>query len=148
MNRNEPIIVIQNFANPKKEVWKTITQLDQMNQWFFEEIPAFEPKVGFSTSFNIKSDTRDFMHLWKITDVIPGRKIVYDWQYQGYSGKSTVTFELFEKADQTLLKLSAEGIESFPQHISEFRRESCTNGWIYFINDRLKNYLDQKQLHK
>ena len=144
MKESDPVIITQIFNNSITEVWEAITQVDQMTQWFFEEIPSFRPEVGFSTAFNIKTSERNFLHLWKIIEVIPYRKIVYDWRYQGYAGESSVSFELFEEEDQTKLKLTAAGFETYPQNIPEFTRESCINGWIYFINNRLKNYLDQK----
>jgi uncharacterized protein YndB with AHSA1/START domain len=145
MTKSDPVIITQDFNNSIIEVWGAITQLEQMTQWFFEEIPAFRPEVGFFTQFNIKTPEREFLHLWRIIEVIPFRKIVYDWRYKDYSGESTVSFELFEQANQTHLKLSTEGLETYSQNIPEFTRESCTNGWIYFINNRLKNYLEQKK---
>jgi hypothetical protein len=40
--------------------------------------------------------------------------------------------------------LTVEVLEDFPDDIPEFRRESCIGGWNYFINHRLKEYLDKK----
>jgi len=39
--------------------------------------------------------------------------------------------------------LSTEISESFPLDIPEFKRESCVEGWTYFIKKRLKEYLDK-----
>lgn len=33
--RNQPIIVEQSFNTSIEDVWKAITELDQMKQWFF-----------------------------------------------------------------------------------------------------------------
>jgi len=75
-------------------------------------------------------------------EVIPQKKITYSWQYPDIKGYSTVCFELFEEKNQTKLKLTAKGLESFPQDIPEFTRESCTAGWNYFIKNRLKDFIE------
>lgn len=142
MDQKEPIIVEQHFEKTMNVVWKAITELDQMTKWFFENIPDFKPEVGFKTQFNVQSGERNFLHLWEIIDIDQGKKIVYDWRYQEYPGTGKVTFELAEKDGQTVLKLTNEGLESFPKDIPEFTKESCVGGWTYFIKERLKTYLD------
>ncbi len=138
---HEPIIVEQTFSSSKEELWKAITEVGQMRKWFFENIPAFKAEVGFQTSFNVQAGERNFSHRWTILNVIPQEKIVYDWKYDGYEGEGKVTFELEETEGETLLRLMAEGIETFPQEIPEFSRESCQGGWNYFIKEQLKSYL-------
>lgn len=138
-----PIIVEEKFQLDIGKVWKAITELNQMTQWFFENIPDFKPEVGFETQFNVKTPERDFLHVWKITEVEPLKKITYSWKYKGYSGEGTVIFELMEEERAgTKLRLTCIGIETFPQEIPEFTRESCEGGWNYFINERLKTYLE------
>lgn len=145
MNINsEPIIVEQSFDTSINNVWDAITKLDQMRQWFFENIESFKPEVGFETQFNVQSESRDFLHIWKITGVDTKKKIVYDWRYDGISGAGVVIFELFEQGNQTKLRLTNRGLESFPKDIPEFTRESCIEGWDYFIRNRLKDFLNKK----
>ncbi|MDO9261554.1 MAG: SRPBCC domain-containing protein [Flavobacteriaceae bacterium] len=139
---SQPIIVEQIFDQNIETVWKAITQLHQMKQWFFENIPDFEAIVGFEIQFNVKAPSRDFLHCWKITQVIANKKIVYQWKYENISGEGTVSFELFEENNQTKLVLTNEGLETFPQDIPEFSREGCIDGWNYFIKKRLKEYLN------
>ena len=131
---DEPIIVEQTFRNSVVDVWNAITEIGQMRQWFFENIPNFKTEVGFETQFNIKSGQRKFLHLWKVTEVTPLKKIKYNWKYQDYAGDSFVTFELFPENELTNLKLSIEIVENFPQDIPEFKRESCIREWTFFIN--------------
>ena len=139
--RGIAVVVEQLFQLPIKKVWAAITELDQMKQWFFSDIPAFEPETGFRTEFLVRVDGRSFTHVWKIKELIPGRKIRYHWSYKEYKGEGLVTFELHEKQGQTLLVLTNEGLESFPDNIPEFSRESCEAGWNYFIKESLKGYL-------
>ena len=92
---NEPIIVEQTFNTSINNVWNAITKVDQMRQWFFENIESFKPEVGFATQFSVQSQNRSFLHIWKLTEVVPLKKIIYNWKYGGYSGDSFVMFELF-----------------------------------------------------
>lgn len=137
-----PVIVTQNFTQSVETVWKAITEVSQMRQWFFDNIPDFKPEVGFQTQFNVKAPSRDFMHLWTITEVILNQKLVYNWKYQDLAGDSFVTFELTPIKEGTELTLTTTVIEDFPDEIPEFKRESCVGGWNYFIKQQLVAYLN------
>ncbi len=138
---DKPIIVEQYLEASRQKVWVAITQQDQMIQWFFENIESFRAELGFKTQFVVLSGDRTFTHLWKILEVEPMKKIVYDWRYSEYSGNGKVTFLLSREDDNILLTITSEGMESFPQDIPEFTRANCLGGWTYFIR-RLKTYLD------
>lgn len=139
-----PIITEEIFSVSKSELWDAITDVEQMRIWFFEDIPAFEPRVGFETSFEVQAPSMIFTHVWKIIDVIPEEKIVYDWSYPETVGRATVTFELSEQGDQTKLVLTNVTLEDWPQDMPEFKRESAEGGWKYFINERLKEFIVKK----
>ena len=139
---DEPIIVEQSFDASIAAVWDAITSADKMKQWFFEQITAFEPVVDFETQFVVQVEDRVYPHFWKITEVIPMKKISYEWHFEGYPGRSVSDFELFEQGKQVLLRLTATVIEAFPENIPEFKRESGVEGWKYFINNRLKKFLE------
>ena len=70
------------------------------------------------TAFLVKFDGYQFTHIWKIEEVIPGERIVYNWLYAEYEGEAS-------------LFLSDS-------------RESAENGWEFLINQNLKEYLDNK----
>ena len=42
-----PIIVEHSFDASAETVWRAITDVDQMRQWYFENIPDFRAEVGF-----------------------------------------------------------------------------------------------------
>lgn len=143
MNINEkPVIVEQSFNCPIETVWKSITEIDLMRKWYFENLPEFEAKVGFKTRFNVTNEGRNFLHLWEITEVAPQQKIAYSWKFKEYPGEGLVVFELYEHNNLTTLKLTNSVIKDFPDDIPEFARESCLGGWQYFIQNRLKEYLE------
>lgn len=82
------------------------------------------------------------MHLCEITEVVPEKKLTYSWRYEGYSGNSFVTFELFEQDSKTLLKLTHIGLETFPQDNSDFAEKNFEAGWNHIIHTSLLNYLE------
>lgn len=139
---DRPIVVSQAFNASIDTVWNAITELRQMQQWFFENIPDFKAEVGFKTQFNVTSEDRNFLHLWEIAAVIPKQKIVYLWKYEEYPGSAFVTFDLTKNNTETILTVTNTVLEDFPQDILEFKPESCLGGWEYFIKSRLKDYLN------
>ena len=138
-----PIIIEELFNVPAKTVWDAITDIHKMRQWFFENIEDFKPEIGFKTQFNVQSENSNFIHLWTITEVEPFKKITYNWKYKNFEGDSLVHFELFEAKNNTLLRLTTQIIEDFSTNIPEFKRESCIEGWNYFIKQNLKNFLEK-----
>jgi len=140
---DEPVVVEQTYHTSIDAVWTAITEIDQMRQWYFENIPSFKPEVGFKTRFNVQSQGRDFLHIWQVTEVVPLKKIKYNWNYENYPGDSFVVFELFKENDETKLRLTAQVKESFPEDIPEFSRKSCVEGWTFFIKKRLREYLEK-----
>lgn len=145
MKKSDPPIIIETTTTqPIDIVWKAITHKNEMVQWFFDQIPAFEARVGFTTEFTVTSEEREFPHRWKIIEVIEKEKITYDWSYENWAGRGLVTFELFEKSGKTLIRLTNVVSEDFDETVPEFQRESCIAGWEYFIQSRLSDYLKNR----
>jgi uncharacterized protein YndB with AHSA1/START domain len=125
-------------------VWMAITDLQEMEKWYFDNIDSFRAEVGSKSRFEVKSGDRIFTHLWEVTEVVPFKKMVVNWKYAEYPGDSLVIFELQEHFGTTTFKLTMKVLQSFPGHIPEFKRESCLAGWQYFIRERLKKFLEKK----
>lgn len=139
----EPIIVEQTFMASVETVWKSITEVHQMRKWYFNNIPSFKPEAGFETRFHVQSQNRKFLHIWKITEEIPLKKIAYRWKYEGYPGDSLAVFELFKQGNSTMLRLTHRVLEDFPEDIPEFSRESGVKGWEFLIQKNLKEFLEK-----
>lgn len=138
---NEPIIVEKQFNAPVSRVWKALTDKNEMKSWYFD-LQDFRPEKGFKFSFTGgPSPEKQYVHLCEVTEVIPGKKISYSWEYEGYPGYSVVTFELFEQGEKTLLKLTHDGVGTFPPENEDFARENFVEGWNEIINQSLENYL-------
>ncbi len=145
MKVNEaPVIVEETFDASAQSVWNAITVVDEMREWYFDNIPAFEARVGFQTQFMVISEGREFPHLWKVTEVVPLKLISYDWRFGNYPGKGLVTFELTEHGGAISLKVTNIVLEDFPDDVPEFERESCLGGWQYFIGQNLRAYLQKR----
>jgi uncharacterized protein YndB with AHSA1/START domain len=138
-----PIVVEQDFDRSVSDVWNAITRIGEMRKWYFENIPDFKAEVGFVTQFVVESGGRSFLHLWKVTEIDPQRKVVCSWKFGGLPGDSFVTFEVSGDEKAARLRVTTLVQENFPEDIPEFSRESCLGGWNYFIKDRLKAYLDK-----
>ena len=140
---DEPIVVQHTFNASIETVWNAITVIDQMRQWYFENIPSFKPEVGFETQFNVQSGDRNFLHIWQVTQVVHFKKIAYNWKYDDIPGFSVLQFELFKEKNLTKLVLTHRVTESFPDNIPEFKRESGIEGWTFFIKKSLKEFLEK-----
>jgi uncharacterized protein YndB with AHSA1/START domain len=125
-----PLVIERDFDAPMELVWRAITDFDQMKQWYMRDLKAFEPAVGFQTEFTVHYDGKDFLHLWKVTDVVAGRKIAYLWKYPAFPGECFVTFELSTVQGKTRLRLMTEGLASFqPEQNPDLSRGNFLAGW-------------------
>jgi uncharacterized protein YndB with AHSA1/START domain len=140
--KNEPLIVERILNAPVAKVWKAISSKDEMKHWYFD-LTEFKPEVGFEFQFLGGNETKKYLHLCKITEVIDGKKLTYSWRYDSFEGISYVTFELFSEGDKTRLKLTHEGINSFPADDPNFARGSFTEGWSYIIGKSLNEYVEK-----
>ena len=131
--KNEPIVIEKLYGAPTAKVWTALTDKNEMKQWYFD-LAEFKPEVGFEFSFSGGPDDRQYLHLCKVTEVIEGKKLTYSWRYDGYEGISYVTFELFEEGNKSRLKLTHNGLESFPASNPDFARENFVDGWTHFID--------------
>jgi uncharacterized protein YndB with AHSA1/START domain len=114
---DKPIIVEQTFNSSIDRVWKAITDVNLMRKWYFPDISSFKPETGFETQFNVKNQGRNFLHKWKVIEVLPLEKITYKWEYGGYRGDSLVKFELLDEKNLIRLRLTHKVLEDFPQNI-------------------------------
>ncbi|HIK69499.1 MAG TPA: SRPBCC domain-containing protein [Pseudomonadales bacterium] len=116
--------------------------MQEMDLWYFENIPDFQPEIGFTTRFAVESSARVFTHCWEVIESIPFNRIIYTWKHEEYQGDSLVSFQILPRDSHSLLRLTVEVLEDFPDDIPEFDRESCIAGWNFFLGERLQEYLE------
>ncbi len=143
--KTEPLVIERTYNATIEKVWKAITDRDQMKQWYFD-IENFKPEVGLEFQFEAGGKEKTYLHICKITEVIAGKKITYSWRYDGYEGISFVTFELFEESNKTRLKLTHQGLETFPISNPDFAKENFVAGWTEIIGSLLKEYVENSAI--
>ena len=146
--KNSPFIIERVLSAPVAKVWDAITNKEEMKKWYFD-LAEFKPEVGFEFTFSGQGQKGEkYIHHCKITEVIKKKKLVYSWRYEGFPGNSFVHFELFAEGDNTRIKLTHDGLETFPQNNSDFVKESFAAGWTEIIGKSLRNFVEKKQTIK
>ena len=141
-----PFTIERVFDAPGALVWRAITVPEDMSHWYFD-MKNFKPEVGCEFRFVVEHEGNRHGHRCKITEVIPQEKIAYTWRFEGHEGNSLVTFELLAEGGKTKLKLTHEGLETFPK-LPVFARNNFVRGWTSLIGTELKQFVEtefQKQ---
>ncbi len=123
-----------------ERVWKAISDKTEMKQWYFD-LADFRAEVGFEFSFSGGPPEKQYLHLCRVVEAIPPRKLSYSWRYDGYEGDSLVTFELMQEGDMTRVRLTHTGLETFPP-LEDFKRANFDFGWTSLIQQMLKSYIE------
>lgn len=127
------------YDSPASDVWMALTRVDLIRQWYFD-IPEFKTEVGFAFRFEGNGPCdKPNTHLCQVTEVIPERKIAYSWRYDETDGESLVTFELFPEGENTRLRLTHAGLETFSLELRQ--KKNFEAGWNYYIHTALKDFL-------
>ena len=139
----EAVVIERIFDAPVARVWKALTDVDQMREWYFD-LKEFKPQLGFEFEFVVEHEGKTYHHLCSVTEVITEKKIAYTWRYKGEPGDSLVTIELFPESSRTRLRLTHKGLETFPK-TPAFARKNFEAGWTAIIGTELKQFVEQKQ---
>jgi uncharacterized protein YndB with AHSA1/START domain len=132
------------FKSNIKDVWRAITEKELMKQWYFD-LQEFKAEVGFTFEFTGGEEGgKQYLHSCVITEVVFEKKLSHTWSYVGYDGTSCLTFELSEEGENTKLKLTHSGIESFPENVADFAFHNFEAGWNHIVNISLKDFLEKK----
>ena len=142
INTTEAIVIERVFNAPVATVWQVLTDVDQMRHWYFD-LKEFKPEVGFEFDFVVEHEGNRYHHLCRTTQVIPQKKIAYTWRYKGEPGDSLVTFKLTPDAEKTKLRLTHEGIDSFPK-TPAYARKNFEQGWTAIVGSELKQFVERK----
>jgi uncharacterized protein YndB with AHSA1/START domain len=138
----DAIVVERTLNAPVARVWKALTDVDQMREWYFD-LKEFKPEVGFEFEFVVEHEGNRYHHLCRVVEVIPGKKIAYTWRYEGEPGDSLVTIELSPVGEKTRLELTHAGIETFPK-LPAYARKNFEQGWTQIIGTELKQFVEHK----
>ena len=140
MKTSEAMVIVEGDINGSvTRLWHVLTDVQEMRQWFFDNIPDFKPEVGFTTEFMVDAGERQFLHQWEVTEATAPAKLAYRWTFAGYAGASQSVFELSGDESASHLRISIPVEEDFPDDVPEFTRESCLGGWEYML-DQIQKY--------
>lgn len=120
-------------------VWEALTNKDQLKQWCFD-MNAFKPEPGFEFEFYGENEGKKYLHLCKVIDVEPQKKMKWLWAYEEVPGDTYVTFELFPQGNQTRLRLTHEGLENLPQD-EHYAKNNFVAGWNSILEKSLPAFL-------
>ncbi len=141
----QPFVIERVYNAPVNKVWKAITDRQEMKQWYFD-LAEFKATPGFEFEFKGGPDDGvQYLHKCKITEAIAEKKLAYTWSYDGYAGESLVTFELFDEAGKTRLRLTHSGLDAFPANNPDFASSNFEAGWNHIIGISLKEYVEKVQ---
>ena len=138
----EPFVIERTYDAPVAAVWEAITNRDKMSQWYFD-LKEFRPEVGFEFRFYGGPPHKQYLHICEVKEGVTGKKLTYSWRYDGYKGLSFVTFELFDEGGKTRVKLTHEGLETFPESNPDLAKKNFAEGWTAIIGTSLKEYLEK-----
>jgi uncharacterized protein YndB with AHSA1/START domain len=139
----EAVVVERTFNAPVARVWKALTDVDQMREWYFD-LKEFKPEVGFEFEFVVEHEGNSYQHLCKVMEVVPQKKIAYTWRYKGEPGDSLVTIDLSANGDKTKLRLTHQGLETFPK-TPTYARKNFEAGWTAMIGTELKKFVESTE---
>lgn len=140
---NTPITVQYKINAPAEKVWNALTDKNEMKSWYFA-IQDFALEVGKEFNFYEPGEAKKYHHQGTVLEIIPERKLKHTWTYPEFSDAvTTVTWELQQEDDGTLVTLTHDHIENFDGLGEAFSKASFTEGWNSIIGKSLKEYLEK-----
>ncbi|MXV15355.1 SRPBCC family protein [Hufsiella ginkgonis] len=141
----KPLVVERIYNAPVLKVWRAITDKDQMKQWYFE-LEEFKAEKGFKFTFTGGDDKEQYLHECEVIAADPPHKLSYSWTYPKHNnGYSVVNWDLSEEGEKTRLRLTHEGLESFPKDHPSFAVSSFTQGWNAILGESLKKFVEEEK---
>ena len=140
--KKDSILVERTFNAPVNKVWTALTNTDEMRKWYFD-IEKFEPKAGFKFDFmGGHEDGPQYLHLCEITEAIENEKLAHTWRYDNYPGNSLVCWQLIDKGEQTLVRLTHTDVTTLEEGDPNFSKKNFVEGWNYIVHTSLKKSLE------
>ena len=139
----DTVIVEKVLHASVEQVWKAISDKDEMKQWYFD-LEDFKAEKGFTFRFKGgPEEGPEYVHICEVTEVIHNKKLTYSWRYEGFPGISHVTWELEAKGDNTLLTLTHTGLDTIAPAGPDFALSNFKEGWNDFVNKALPIYVEK-----
>lgn len=138
----EPIVVQSQLNASLQRTWDAITDKEQMKVWYFN-IPDFDTGTGTVFTFYGGTEDKPYLHICKIIEAIPLKKLSYTWQYENIPIETVVRFELKALAPlETQVTLTHSGVENLPESDPLLNRNNFIAGWNHLIKTSLKDFIE------
>lgn len=135
------VVLTRTLNAPVERVWRALTSAEALQKWSFP-IKAFRPEAGFEFDFAVEHKGKTYVHLCRVTEAVPNKRIAYTWRYQGHAGDSLVTFDLAAEGEHTRVTLRHTGLETFPK-LPDFARENFLAGWTDLLGVYLRKFVEE-----
>ena len=126
------------IRKPSLEVFKALTQADQLVGWFPSRAES-DPRLGgpYKLFWDFKDASQNGSQTGAYVEFIPGKKVSYTWQAD--SVPTLVTFELSEVDGATTVELEHSTAQDGADE--KKLRDDHANQWGFFLMN-LKGYLE------
>lgn len=135
----------KNYTAPIDLVWQAITDRAMMKEWYFDFAEDFKLEPGAVFEWKAgDTENNQWQHRGKMLEIITNQKLVHTWEYPGYSGTSTLSWNLLKIDDSTTnVTLIHEFSIPFDSTVAALKKENFEMGWKHIINISLQDYLNQ-----
>jgi uncharacterized protein YndB with AHSA1/START domain len=132
---------------PRSKVWRALITPAQLCEWFRCKLPTAEFRVGErvdgASTYPGHEGKKFFL---VVTEISPEHRFVWQWTPGGteIAGEphTTVTFELEEVGDGTLLKVTESGFENISIERRAKAFEGNNQGWKLQLGN-IRDYVEQ-----
>ena len=116
-----------------------------MKEWYFDFAEDFKLEPGAVFEWKAgDTENNQWLHRGKMLEIITNQKLVHTWEYPGYSGTSTLSWNLLKIDDSTTnVTLIHEFSIPFDSTVAALKKENFEMGWNHIINISLQDYLNQ-----
>ena len=135
----------KNYTAPIDLVWQAITDRAMMKEWYFDFAEDFKLEPGAVFEWKAgDTENNQWQHRGKMLEIITNQKLVHTWEYPGYSGTSTLSWNLLKIDDSTTnVTLIHEFSIPFDSTVAALKKENFEMGWNHILNISLQDYLNQ-----
>lgn len=123
------------------DVWKAISEAEEISTWFIKA--DFKAEVGYEYTFTHEGTVIN----GKVLKADPVFTLAYTWIVSGTGVETTVTWNLKENDEGTMLTLEHSGISNYPnEQMATTMFESFSGGWDSCISKLNKFLTDKKHV--
>lgn len=127
-----------------KEVWRTLTDPDELDEWWGEGV-TLQPKEGGIFREEWQDDEgHDQLATGKVLKVIKDKEILFTWQEKSWpkEAQTRCQIRIQPQGAQCLITVSHEGWQTLPEIFRNKTMEDFKVGWTYHLKE-LKAYLEE-----